>query len=1134
MIRYTMLLFLSLTTCLYAEAPTAVSVGDYRVEVRDSGLCISYGQTVISQASSLEFYRDNRWQELVMHDLNFNRLRTQLKEITVSGPADARVLRLTGTINQLTIVYQAMVKADGVTLSVKASCPADTPKPAIRRWGVFYFPDALLDGATVQGEKGEPVELKAGTAARMPSPGRQFVIRTLSGNLQVTGSAPGQIEDHHGKWYKAPWQTVGLTAREFPLDKEITWQIRVIPPELTAEPRILLKPEGVAIPELTLAKNEDIGNQAVWLRGETLALRRLKSGEMPQSPTTVRVFHANDRLHVRFHCEEPKMAAMQQQLPAPKAWTNDCVEVFIAPEDASDDYYLLIINWRGELYTSWKQQPYKLTGVNTEVKLEKDAWNASFSIPWQSLGIDPRKGQTVKMNFTRENHLVPELSTWAPVMSFQETANFRPVGLQTSPVSFGLNWAGNNEGFPVHMGICQLPLLLHNHTNQTMTVIPRVQGKEKAISGSPQTLAPGTTQQIAMTIDIKPEDSALQLSVVAPEGQTLVKTPPYYFATDSLAECFRQITENLAYMTKHDASPQLRTPAEGWQTRAAGLQQLTVGKKLPDIAWTQYRREALAMRDVTRAGLPFINGQKLANYGYFLYAEQAMTKVKQQFPLPSKPAGEIYLEGFRNDYLNGQLVIVPFGCDLTQTTVNLEDLVDASGTHRIPASELHTGFVQYINSLQGESWPDIISDVPAMDISRRALVQPVWVTVHIPANVPAGEYHSRITVRTANAGIGILPLRIKVWDYTLPEKNTLPVLAGYSEGPVRRYLKNKPVTAELQKQWRDFIQEHRLLPFPGLATFITEYERETAPRIDAEVNFDLQRNPFFIAGSMPWPRAVEAYLKTRKDGMTFSGYVAAKQQEFRQYADHLRKRDWLKQAEFYYDEIFDYEGRLPWLADFLSQLRRDGYRTMAVLLVKPEDLDFYRPHVDDPVFPMRELHRAEFQRQIVRPWQQEGKRIFGYLNLSNNMPSFNMLSAAGTAPTVQFWYLDHYRLDGAIAWGLNFWSAIKDNNGIPSTSGDGLLAYPGRNGNPCSSIRLALLRDGIEDYMALAQLRANVLRLRAASRPEWQPAIAAAEKFLKGDWLPAFTQYPRQAETLLAARRELAENLVRTEKLLHP
>ena len=109
-----------------------------------------------------------------------------------------------------------------------------------------------------------------------------------------------------------------------------------------------------------------------------------------------------------------------------------------------------------------------------------------------------------------------------------------------------------------------------------------------------------------------------------------------------------------------------------------------------------------------------------------------------------------------------------------------------------------------------------------------------------------------------------------------------------------------------------------------------------------------------------------------------------------------------------------------------------------------------------------------------------------------------------------------YQIEGFLHWGYNFWNSqfskepldpfrVTDAvQGFPS--GDPFLVYPGKDGQPVSSIRMKIFRDALQD------LRAMQLLETLSSR---QTVVSLIENICGKI---TFKRYPRDAQTLLKLR----------------
>jgi hypothetical protein len=101
------------------------------------------------------------------------------------------------------------------------------------------------------------------------------------------------------------------------------------------------------------------------------------------------------------------------------------------------------------------------------------------------------------------------------------------------------------------------------------------------------------------------------------------------------------------------------------------------------------------------------------------------------------------------------------------------------------------------------------------------------------------------------------------------------------------------------------------------------------------------------------------------------------------------------------------------------------------------------------------------------------------------------------------WLCWKYDIKGFLYWCVNWWPFVdpfKDTNNTQwGQNGNGLLYYPGPEG-PMASIRLEVLRDGLEDYEYLYLLKVIIEAVKAKGpSSQEQGLLAEAEKLLQVD-----------------------------------
>jgi len=145
-----------------------------------------------------------------------------------------------------------------------------------------------------------------------------------------------------------------------------------------------------------------------------------------------------------------------------------------------------------------------------------------------------------------------------------------------------------------------------------------------------------------------------------------------------------------------------------------------------------------------------------------------------------------------------------------------------------------------------------------------------------------------------------------------------------------------------------------------------------------------------------------------------------------------------------------------------------------------------------------------------------------------------MIEFPATDHRLMFWECFKYGAEGFLYWGTTHWDLNCQGdqrwpqkpwityNRQPGHNGCGYLIYPGPDGTPLSSIRLELVRDGIEDYEYLYLLR-QVLKAAGDKAPEDLRQRATAELNVTPDVLTDHKVFTDEPRNLLNARNRIAE-----------
>jgi hypothetical protein len=173
-----------------------------------------------------------------------------------------------------------------------------------------------------------------------------------------------------------------------------------------------------------------------------------------------------------------------------------------------------------------------------------------------------------------------------------------------------------------------------------------------------------------------------------------------------------------------------------------------------------------------------------------------------------------------------------------------------------------------------------------------------------------------------------------------------------------------------------------------------------------------------------------------------------------------------------------------------------------------------------------------------------GEEVWWYVCVNSPAPWANFfLDQPGAAHRVLFWLTFGRRADGLLYWGVNWWPGFEAQTMKPlpaakkwpkvpwndgGRNGDGYLLYPGPRG-PLGSLRLEIIRDGVEDYDALRML-AKLLKEKGARVPAPLRERARRALVVSPEVFRSMTEYPADAGAMVKRRRQVNELIVRLSK----
>jgi len=403
-------------------------------------------------------------------------------------------------------------------------------------------------------------------------------------------------------------------------------------------------------------------------------------------------------------------------------------------------------------------------------------------------------------------------------------------------------------------------------------------------------------------------------------------------------------------------------------------------------------------------------------------------------------------------------------------------------------------------------WPDALVPLkePLSMQAQYAVVgnRPLWIDIFIPAGTPAGNYTGSLTVTRFDKPIETLDMEIEVYGFSLPEETHLITYVNISKGELARFY-NKPSSSpeieQLIMSYLDFLYAHRMETWgndaltPELSFKKDKIEvKFNDARYDYYLNKLKSKRVVFDAG----PHSLVSNISEEPFSVGFNKKITAYLKEFESY---FTKNGWRDRLVFNspIDEPNskkDYEETRKW-----AELVHEAVPDIPFLATESPVTDdpewgTLRGYVNDFCVHGNALNEPDV-KQAIREEQEKGGEVTWYISCDQVYPQPNyFIDAPALDPLMVPWITARYKMNGILYWAINFWNQTPDPWLDPVTfisgfecsggfvlNGEGSLIYPGDHAKrytgqpdvkgPVSSIRLELLREGIEDYEYLWMLK---------------------------------------------------------------
>lgn len=325
----------------------------------------------------------------------------------------------------------------------------------------------------------------------------------------------------------------------------------------------------------------------------------------------------------------------------------------------------------------------------------------------------------------------------------------------------------------------------------------------------------------------------------------------------------------------------------------------------------------------------------------------------------------------------------------------------------------------------------------------------VWVDMFVADEVPAGEYSSEIVIQERGAEIARIPIHLEVLPLKIPEEPSIPTSIGLNYDRIARHYELEEGSAgyrNLMDLFYWFLVDHRMSPYqPPVPTDSTE---------------------------------LNEYLNDQRVSTCRLG-IHPLNPGFQEAVDIAKEGGWLKKLFVYFIDEPTYHR--------YGEILESG-KLIHALENPPRFLVTCFP--DEPLVGAVDIWgvHLRFVPQGIPGSFLEASRYVGEVNerlKAGDDVWWYTAGAIAPFPTLHIeddpaafriipWLQQLYRISGFLHWEATNWNPQLDEPFIKFFgNGEGVLLYPGEVG-PNPSVRLKLLREGLEDMEYLMLLRRNM------------------------------------------------------------
>jgi len=514
--------------------------------------------------------------------------------------------------------------------------------------------------------------------------------------------------------------------------------------------------------------------------------------------------------------------------------------------------------------------------------------------------------------------------------------------------------------------------------------------------------------------------------------------------------------------------------------------------------------------------------------------ETTLKKVFQK-DFKNTGGGPAQISSAANEYEGIQIVFYNIKKDLENVSIDVSDLISEDGANRITKDNIKTFVVNYVNTkkpwypvkLVG-LWPDPLVEASVVGL-KKGKIQPIWIEVQVPKDAIAGNYCGTITIKADNHPSVNVKLQLKVWDFNLPGtfnlKTAFDLYPNYIENEYPRqkaenYLAWKLRLEQTKEKYYLNMLSHRISPIFNIDPLSSDFDTKILTYLDKGLNCFAIGSHTGSHGSN-WPKQ--------------DSELGALLPLYKGYADTLKQKGLLNRAYLY---TWD-EGEIgnPQVQKVCRMVHEADPELKNMVcyhgLWDPDKLPGWGEDIDIWCFQIAyydEEKRQKLEEMGKEIWMYVSGPLASYPNLALDFPAID--------PRIIPWMCWKYDIKGFLYWCVNYWTVNpwKETMNTPwQQNCNGVLYYPGTDG-PVASLRLKIMRDGLEDYEYLYLLNEKIIEAEQRGLGLLYPElIENSKKLLEIDnsVVTSLSKYTKEPNKILDRREEVAQMIESLAKLIN-